>query len=339
MRKNIIYLCDSEKKPSGGVKVIYQQSNVIDSLKSFNSFVTPIKKKFASKLLTSLKKKIRINSRQSSGWRYKDITVRKNYKSPWFNQNIKFKNNLDFNEYSDFVILPEIFAHFAEELLIKKNIAYAIFVQNHFSIFSSSEKNKILAAYKNAKFIISNSSIVTKSLKKKFPTLRKKIFNIIISIDQKKFNLYLNKKNLISYMPRKKIKQSKKIIEFLRKKLPKNWKLIKIDNEKEKEVGNILSKSKIFLSFSHNEGLGLPPIEAALAGNKVIGFIGEGGNEYWKKPIFSEVNKKENFETEIIKFLGQKNFSKKTKNQRNFLKKKYSKIKEKQSILNFLKFV
>ena len=56
MSKNIIYLCDSEKKPSGGVKVIYQQSNFIDSLKNFNSFVTPIKKKFSSTLITSLKK-------------------------------------------------------------------------------------------------------------------------------------------------------------------------------------------------------------------------------------------------------------------------------------------
>ena len=36
---------------------------------------------------------------------------------------------------------------------------------------------------------------------------------------------------------------------------------------------------KIFLSFSSLEGLGLPPVEAALAGNHVIGYTGEGGNE------------------------------------------------------------
>ena len=33
----------------------------------------------------------------------------------------------------------------------------------------------------------------------------------------------------------------------------------------------------------------MPPIEAALAGNKVIGYTGEGGKEYWKKPIFTEI--------------------------------------------------
>ena len=190
MSKNIIYLCDSEKKPSGGVKVIYQQSNFIDSLKNFNSFVTPIKKKFSSKLITSLKKKIRFGNQLNTGWRFKDITVKKNFKSPWFNHKIRFKNTLKFKESEDFVILPEIFAHFAEELLIKNNISYAIFVQNHFSIFSSSDKKKTLIAYKKAKFVISNSSLVTKAIKKKFPNLRKKIFNIIISVNEKNFHFF-----------------------------------------------------------------------------------------------------------------------------------------------------
>ena len=111
-------------------------------------------------------------------------------------------------------------------------------------------------------------------------------------------------------MPRKKIKQSKIIIDSLKKKIAQDWEFVKVDNAKENEVGKIFSKSKIFLSFSYNEGLGLPPIEAALTGNKVIGFSGQGGNEYWRKPIFSEVGKKDNFLAEIIKFLKQKNFLK-----------------------------
>ena len=140
-------------------------------------------------------------------------------------------------------------------------------------------------------------------------------------------------------MPRKKIEQSKIIINSLKNKLPKYWNFVKIDNLKEREVGKIFSKSKIFLSFSFNEGLGLPPIEAALAGNKVIGFSGEGGEEYWKKPIFSAALKKENFSAEVFKFLRQKNFLKISKNQRNILKKKYSINRERKSILRFLKLV
>ena len=33
----------------------------------------------------------------------------------------------------------------------------------------------------------------------------------------------------------------------------------------------------------------MPPIEAAITNNKVIGYTGEGGKEIWKKPIFTEI--------------------------------------------------
>ena len=33
----------------------------------------------------------------------------------------------------------------------------------------------------------------------------------------------------------------------------------------------------------------MPPIEAAIAGNKVIGYTGEGGKDFFKKPIFYEI--------------------------------------------------
>ena len=35
---------------------------------------------------------------------------------------------------------------------------------------------------------------------------------------------------------------------------------------------------------SNLEGLGLPALETAIAGNKVIGYTEEGGKEYWKEP-------------------------------------------------------
>ena len=34
---------------------------------------------------------------------------------------------------------------------------------------------------------------------------------------------------------------------------------------------------------SNLEGLGLPPLETPIAGNKVIGYTGEEGKEYWKE--------------------------------------------------------
>ena len=72
-----------------------------------------------------------------------------------------------------------------------------------------------------------------------------------------------------------------------------------------------------------------PPIEAA-KGNKIIGYTGEGGNEYWKKPIFTKISNGDfsSFIKEILKFIKSKTSYHKFKNQRIKLLKKYSKKSE-----------
>lgn len=140
-------------------------------------------------------------------------------------------------------------------------------------------------------------------------------------------------------MPRKLAKHSELVIFFLKNTLPSNWKIKKIHNLKEKQVYKLLEKSKIFLAFSDLEGLPLPPVEAALAGNKVIGYTGEGGKEYWKEPIFTEIKSSEikNFCNSILGNLNIKNFLEKTNKQRNLLAKQFSVEIEKKFINKFLK--
>ena len=58
----------------------------------------------------------------------------------------------------------------------------------------------------------------------------------------------------------------------------------------EKELLNLFSESSIFLSFSELEGCPAPPLEAAFSGNLVVGYTGEGADEYFKKPIFCAVH-------------------------------------------------
>ena len=57
----------------------------------------------------------------------------------------------------------------------------------------------------------------------------------------------------------------------------------------EREIARHLSESIIFLAFSEFEGLPVPPVEAALSGNIVIGYHGQGGMEYWNEPNFIAV--------------------------------------------------
>ena len=338
--KNIIFFVDAQKGPSGGGKVIYQYSSYINSLENYKSSVAHLEKKKLYKWLNSIKKIIGKKKTIETGWLFKELKVKKSHSFTWFNQKIKIKENFDLNKDNDFVVLPEIFAHFAEDFLIKEKIPYAIFVQNGYAVFPTNNVKKLNLAYKKAKFILAYSKDIKDCITLAYPSAKDKILDIKYSIDFKKFNLK-KKNNLISYMPRKLSKHSELIISFLNNSLPKSWKIKAIHNMSEKQVYRTLERSKFFLAFSDLEGLPLPPIEAALSGNKVIGYTGEGGKEYWKEPIFTEIK------TAELKYFCKKillnlnlNFNvflKKTTKQRKKISVQFSVENEKKHINRFLK--
>ncbi len=341
MTKNIIYISHSEKDPSGGAKIIYRHSEKINILKNFSSEVLHLKKTRLSKLKTSIKKKIKLDSKVDNGWQLNEVMPVKKFNYKWFKHKIKTRNYFNFDAKKDFIILPEIFAHLADDLLIKKGISYAIFVQNGYVIQSTNNENKLLKAYKKAKFILSYSNDITKCINLKFPNLKTKIIRISYALNLNNKIKY-QKKNLITYMSRKLPQHSKLVSNYIKNHLPKSWVLRNIHQLSEKETYSILKKSKIFLAFSSFEGLALPPIEAALAENYVIGYTGEGGEEYWKKPIFTQVNSGNinhfiKSINEKIKFLKKNNKfpKKKLLNLRN----NFSSETETKNIIKFLKFV
>lgn len=339
MIKNIIFVSHAEKGPSGGAKIIYHYSEIINTLKNFSSEVLHLKKKKISKFKTSIKKRFKLDSKTESGWQLNDITPVKQFNYKWFNHKIKTRNYFNFDKKKDFVILPEIFAHMADDLLIKKGISYAIFVQNGYVIKSTNNEAKLLKSYKGAKFILSYSNDITECVKLKFPKLKTKILKVscALKIDNKKSK---KKINLITYMSRKLPNHSNLVIDYLKSHLPKGWSVKNLNNLNENQTYKYLNKSKIFLSFSSFEGLGLPPAEAALSGNYVIGYTGEGGREYWTRPIFTKINSGNiiSFVTEILKKINKI----KTKNHFPYKKnmkliKQFSEVNELKNIKKFLK--
>jgi len=191
-------------------------------------------------------------------------------------------------------------------------------------------------SYDDAELIITTSRYSVSYLNNIFPNLKKKIFKVNLSVDSNKFKIK-KKSNLITYMPRKLPEHSNLLLFYLKNLLPKNWKILPLVNISEKELIKSLSISKIFLSFSNFEGLGIPPIEAALSGNKVIGYVGGGGSEYWKKPIFIKVENGEieDFAKKIIKNIKtyKKRWITDSKKNRLQLSNNYSKKSEKESLI------
>ena len=338
---NIIYLLPQLKGVSGGGKVIYNHSFILDKLNNnINSKILHIKKNFLYKLELSVAKRIKLNNKKFTGWEAKKMRVSNNFlpNKNWFNKKINLAKNLKFDSKSDFIILPEIFSHFAEELEFKKrNIKYAIFVQGSFHMNSNDNHNKIKASYENAEFILTTSVYSINFIKKIFPKCRKKILKINLSINISK-PLKSLKKNYITCIPRKLPTHYFLLMFYLKNKLPNNWSIDPIENITEKELNNKIQRSKIFLSFSHFEGFGLPPLEAAIAGNKVIGYDGGGGQEYWQKPIFTKIEYGEiyKFGEKILDQIKSYNskWLDKTKKHRNELTKKYSTKTEKEILNN-----
>ncbi|WP_207102466.1 glycosyltransferase family 4 protein [Paracoccus shandongensis] len=98
------------------------------------------------------------------------------------------------------------------------------------------------------------------------------------------------KENIIAYMPRRRPDDVELLVRSLKDRgQVSDYQLQPIDGMPLSEVAAILGRARIFLSFSENEGFGLPPAEAMAAGCLVVGFTGGGGDEFfdpqWSFPI------------------------------------------------------
>ena len=120
---NIIYLLPEMKGASGGAKVIYNHSIKLNNFReNISSSVIHLKKKFSYKMENSLSKKFNIFKKQDSGWNPNKMKVSRFF-SPnkkWFNKALNSKKELLLNKSRDFLIIPEIWSHFPEDLNLKK---------------------------------------------------------------------------------------------------------------------------------------------------------------------------------------------------------------------------
>jgi hypothetical protein len=89
---------------------------------------------------------------------------------------------------------------------------------------------------------------------------------------------YLN----ITFMPRKSGADGLVIRDIFQRKNPNmaalRW--VSVDKRSHADVMNVLANTALFLSLSHREGFGLPPVEAMSHRTLVVGYHGDGGREY-----------------------------------------------------------
>jgi glycosyltransferase involved in cell wall biosynthesis len=254
------YSCPNAARPSGGTKVIYKHVSIINQLQPGKVEAQVFHKKKPS------------------------------FRCAWDFKNLKFKNDFKFDPCQEIYIVHEMWAPREAYSIKSAGIPYAIFVQNGYLINRKSDYLSTKFAYENAEFILCVSEHIVECVELAFPSLKHKIIRITVSVDSNLFKPAEIKENTITYMPRKLKRHAELVLFFLEAHLPNHWKIKAIDGLDQNEVAKQLGQSKIFLSFSELEGIGLPPIEAALAGNKVIGYTGEAGKCFWLTPVFEEVH-------------------------------------------------
>ncbi|WP_291922050.1 hypothetical protein [Limnohabitans sp.] len=186
------------------------------------------------------------------------------------------------------VVIPELWARKYGTQLADMGVSYAIYVQNGYYI-TKGRPADLDRAYQSARCILTISDDASRCVALAFPGAEHKILRVHYSVDAQRFWPDTAKENIITYMPRKLADHSSKVLFFLRHHLPAHWRIVPIDGLNEVQVAALLKRSKIFMAFSHFEGCPLPPLEAALSGNQVIGYTGQGAKEYWLPEIFEEV--------------------------------------------------
>lgn len=95
----------------------------------------------------------------------------------------------------------------------------------------------------------------------------------------------------VAFMPRKKREHLEQVINILQNRRAfEGWELTPIDGIAEAGVAELLRRSFVFLSTCYEEGFGLPPVEAGMAGCIVVGYTGSAADEYFEEGLCERVD-------------------------------------------------
>lgn len=287
-KRHIYFLCLVEGKPIGGLRKIYEHVEILNRM-GLQAYVLHNKK----------------------GFRYDwfESTAPIAYIESLFDPLLIFNDSGDVVEElppisrDDILVVPETFAYQILPNASKFQFYSVIFNQNAYFTFINaslpshpfgSEEAMMESPY-HSQYLLETLVVSDENvdyLKYTFPEVS--ISRIRLGIDFNLFPFQENKKKQIAFMPRKCKEDSLEVVNLIKSRnLLKDWTLVPIVNKREEEVGQILKDCAIFMSFSFQEGFGLPPIEALACGCLLIGYHGSAGVEYFL-PSFSTVIPKGN---------------------------------------------
>lgn len=107
----------------------------------------------------------------------------------------------------------------------------------------------------------------------------------IINAVEPHFRPAAEKQKRIHWLPRKNPEHAQAVLVTLRRSPPRHaadWQAHPLEQLSHQQLAERLNTARLFLSFGHPEGFGLPVAEAMAAGCYVVGYSGGGGDELFR---------------------------------------------------------
>jgi hypothetical protein len=171
---------------------------------------------------------------------------------------------------TDLYVATDSFGAHRRELLLSRGKRAVIFFQNHTALRANTEINW-------AEFVETPCIAVSHFTARALAEAGFKDVTVISpGIDPAVFKPARHKVHQLCFMSRK----WPQITTALQRQFGQKVRLVEIDGQPEAKVAEIMATSTIFVGLGRNEGLGLPPLEAMAAGCLLCGFAAEGTLDY-----------------------------------------------------------
>lgn len=257
------------KNPSGGVKILFEMTQALIDAGHDAAILIP-------------------------GAHLYPFDCPKDYKPSWFETTVPVFDDVRIVTENDIVVIHEEGVWAFDHVMVNKP-RYMIINQGAQSSVANNVGMNITyeyvrSIYQKAMAVITVSPYISDFVRIAFGVPRFKI-HLIENVIDSYFAQTVPKSNNILVMSKSHNLGNELLLKVFAERYNDEWTTEIINNYSHRELADAMARSKIFVFMASNSGEGspMPPIEAAIAGCKVIGNTGVGGKYYFIEPIFTEV--------------------------------------------------
>jgi len=182
-------------------------------------------------------------------------------------------------EVGDIWVIPEGFAQYLQALRPAR-IRQLMFCQNQYCLPYGNDPRAGFLEEFGVHGVIASSESIRSFFRDVYGMADVPI--IPYAIDTEIYKPAPSKRRQVAFMPRKLPRDARLICKIFQRRHPRHadipW--VAIEGTTQREAARAMGESEIFLSLSHQESFGLPPLEAMACGCLVAGYHGDGGREY-----------------------------------------------------------